>query len=202
LWWRSSASISKTARPGSMTFSTNPSSRPIGGGGASPRCIFRASSTIVAMLPLPHAMRLSVRPGRLALDLLAVEGAALDHAVGPVLNAQEVQRRIRVVPPGPCCFRVEPQDRAFSHVDALAVQDELAPAPDDDVNLVVLLVPVQEGNPLAGRDDVERHLQARRPQQVAQEQFAFRWPGDIGRLQFELRPLLHRASVETGEVGA
>src|SRR5439155_22198241 len=97
-WCRSSASISKPARPGSITFSTNPSSRPIGGGGASPRCTFRASSTIVVMLP-PHLRdRLSFRPGRLAFDLLPVEGAALDHAIGPVLNAQEVLARIRVVP--------------------------------------------------------------------------------------------------------
>src|SRR3954462_15992860 len=29
---------------------------------------------------------------------------------------------------------LEAQDRAFRHVDALAVHEELAPAPDDDVN--------------------------------------------------------------------
>jgi hypothetical protein len=33
-------------------------------------------------------------------DPLSVEGAALDHAVGPILDAEEVQRRIRIVPPG------------------------------------------------------------------------------------------------------
>src|SRR3984957_20280130 len=112
LWWRSSTSISKTARPGSIAFSTNPSSRPIGGGGASPRCNLRARSRIVAMYisskqvlfvaePTFFWMRhCSVYPGGLALDLLAVERSAPDHAVGPVLEAEEVQRRFRVVAPG------------------------------------------------------------------------------------------------------
>src|SRR5437764_798952 len=90
----------------------------------------------------------SVYPGGLPFDLLAVERAALDDAIGPVLEAEEVQRRIRVVPPGPCRCRAEAQDRAFLHVDALSVHEELAPAPDHDVNLVVLLVPVQEGDAL------------------------------------------------------
>src|SRR5262245_45999130 len=125
--------------------------------------------------------RSSFRPGGLAFDLLSVERAALDHAVGPVLEAEEVQRGVRVVPPGPCRRRAEAQDRAFRHVEALAVHEELAPAPDDDIDLVVLPVLVQERHPLAGRDHVQRHLQARRPQQVPQEQLALGRHRDIGR---------------------
>src|SRR5262245_1383874 len=144
----------------------------------------------------------SVRPGGRALDLQAVGGAALNHAVRPVLEAQEVQRGVGVVPPGPCRRWAEAQDRAFLHVDALAVHEELAPAPDHDVNLVVLPVAVQEGDALAGRDDVERHLQARRPQELPQEQLAPGWPWGFRRVHVKLRPSLHRAGVETGEVGA
>src|SRR4051794_10696105 len=71
----------------------------------------------------------SVRPGRLALDPLAVERAALGHAVGPVLEAEEVQGRIGVISPGPCGCGADAQHGAFCHVDALAVHEELAPAP-------------------------------------------------------------------------
>src|SRR5262245_32625197 len=115
-------------------------------------------------------------PGRRAFDLLTVSGAAVDQAVRPVLEAQEVQRGVGVVPPGPCRRWAEAQDRAFPHVDALAVHEELALAPDDDVNLVVLLVPVQERHGLAGWDGVQRHLQARRPQELPQKQLALGWP--------------------------
>src|SRR5215470_10526243 len=145
---------------------------------------------------------ISVRPGGRALDLLAVSRAAVDHAVCPVLEAQEVQRSVGIVPPGSCRRRGEAQDRAFLHVDTVAVHEELAPATDDDVNLVVLPVPVQEGDALAGRDHVQRHLQARRPQELPQEQFAPGWPWDFRRVHVKLRPSLHRAAVETGEVGA
>src|SRR5262245_6474464 len=148
------------------------------------------------------SVAISVRPGRRALDLLTVSGAAVDHAVRPVLEAQEVQRVVGVVPPGPCRRRGEAQDRAFLHVDALAVHEELPPATHDDVNLVILPVPVQEGDALAGRDHVQRHLQARRPQELPQEQFAPGWPWDFRRVHVKLRPSLHRAGVETGEVGA
>src|SRR5438270_6361319 len=129
----------------------------------------------------------SVYPGGLALDLLAVERAALDHAVGPVLDAQEVQRRFRVVAPGPCGCGAEAQDRTFRHVDALAVHEELPSAPDDDVNLVIFLMLVEERHSLAGRYDVERHLQPRRTQEVSQEQLAPGWRRHIGRLQAEIR---------------
>src|ERR1700682_5234779 len=144
----------------------------------------------------------SVYPGGLAFDLLAVERATLDHAVGPVLDAQEVQRRFRVVAPGPCGCGTEAQDRTSRHVDALAVHEELAPAPNDDVNLVIFLMLVEERHSLAWRDHVQRHLQARRPQEVPQEQLAPCWHRHIGRLQAEIRPSLHWAGVDTGEVHA
>ena len=40
-------------------------------------------------------------------------------------------------------------------------------------------VPVQEGDALAGRDHVQRHLQARRPQEAPQEQLAPGWPSGL-----------------------
>src|SRR5262249_31044584 len=126
----------------------------------------------VPLKQAPQKRLVSAYPSGLALDLLAVEGGALDHAVGPVLEAEEVERRIRVISPSPCCWRAKAQDRPFLHVDDLAVHEELPSATDEDVNLVVVLVPVQERNPLTGGHDVQGHLQARRPQQVAQEQLA------------------------------
>src|SRR5262249_40087913 len=147
------------------------------------------------LVPYWRAIRrpISVRPGGRAFDLPPVRRAPLNHAVRSVLEAQEVQRLIRVVPPGSCRFWAEAQDRALQNVDALPVHEELAPTTDDDVNLVVLLVPVQEGDALAGRDHVQRHLQARRPQELPQKQFAPGWSWDFGRVHVELRPSLHRA---------
>src|SRR5439155_18092055 len=85
----------------------------------------------------------SIRPRRLAIDALSVKRASLDHTVRTVLDAEEIQRRIGVVPPSSCRRRADAQDRAFRDVDALAVEQELASASDNDVHLVVLLVPVQ-----------------------------------------------------------
>src|SRR5262249_49360560 len=87
-------------------------------------------------------------------------------------------------------------------VDALAIHEKLTLAPDDDVNLVVLPMSVQERYSVAGRNYVQRHFQARRPQQAPQEQFAPRWLRDFGRLQLILRPSLQRTSVEAGEVSS
>src|SRR5262249_11417016 len=67
--------------------------------------------------------KLSVRPGELALDLEPIMGAAPDHAVGPVLEAEEVERRLRVVAPGSCRWRADAQYGAFGHIDALAIHE-------------------------------------------------------------------------------
>src|ERR1043165_7946821 len=105
-----------------MDFSARPSNRPIGGGGSSPRRIFWACSSIVVM---SFSSGKSVRPCRFAFNSLTVAGATLDHAVGPVLDAQEIERRTAVVAPGPCPFWGDAQDRAFLNVDALAIYQKL-----------------------------------------------------------------------------
>jgi hypothetical protein len=87
--------------------------------------------------------------------LAAVGGSTGDDAVGPVLNAQEVERRIGVVSPGALARPADAQDRAFLDVDALAIHQELAPAADHDVDFVVLLVPVQERDALTRLDRVQ-----------------------------------------------
>src|SRR5262249_53207906 len=86
----------------------------------------------------------SFGPGQLALDLSAVARPPLDHAIRPVLDAEEVKRRFGGVSPGSRSGRTDAQHRALLNVDTLAVDQELPAATDHDVDLVVVLVPVQE----------------------------------------------------------
>src|SRR5262249_18375898 len=74
LRWRSSVCNSKTARPSSTAFSTNPSNRPTGGGGASPRSIFPASSRIVGMCGSSQGLLALVEGGRVLLFRLDRRG--------------------------------------------------------------------------------------------------------------------------------
>src|SRR5262249_8480181 len=136
----SGAGANAVARPGSRQASRGRSSRRGFIGRVSVRvewaCACRPTPPGRPTAPALRAS--SVRPGELALDLLAVERAALDGAVGAILDAQEVQRRVVGVAPGPRTRRADPHGRAFGHVDALAVNEELALAGDDEVDLVVV----------------------------------------------------------------
>src|SRR6516165_2975014 len=91
LWRRSSAAISKTARPGSTAFSTKPSNRPTGGGGASPRSILPASSRIVGMCGSSQGLLALVEGGRVLLFRLDLRGR-LDSPEHPADH-----------PPEDCC---------------------------------------------------------------------------------------------------
>src|SRR5262245_40134608 len=145
---------------------------------------------------------MSVRPDWLAFDPLSIAGATLDHAVGPVLDAEEVQRCIGVVAPGPCRQRPQAQYRAFGRVDAFAIYQELPATTHDGITLAVFLMPMQERHRLRGRNDVERSLQPRRSEEALKEQLALCRQRHVGWFQPELRPVRHRAGVESSEVGA
>jgi hypothetical protein len=76
-------------------------------------------------------------PNRLGVNAHAVVRAAFDDAVGPILNAEEVKRLVRIVAPTPGSRRTETQHRAFRYVDAVTVHQKLPAAANDNINLIV-----------------------------------------------------------------
>lgn len=63
----------------------------------------------------------------------------------------------------------DPHDTARLHGDLLAIQGEATLAAQDDVELLVLLVVVEEGDGLARSQRAERHLHAGRADHLFQE---------------------------------
>jgi hypothetical protein len=79
----------------------------------------------------------SAWPDGLGVNAYAVMRTAFDDAVGSILNAEEVERRIGVVSPTTRRRRTHAQHRTFRYVDALAVHQKLPVAAKDDINLII-----------------------------------------------------------------
>ena len=95
-----------------------------------------------------------VRPDQRGLHLASVGCSPGHDAVGAILNAKEIQRRVGIVANGSFPFRTDSERGSFFDVETGAIHEELTMAADNKLDFIVLLVLVEKRESGTGLEDV------------------------------------------------